>query len=41
MAYPFVDTAPQFLESDATLLASGSLYFYETGTTTPKNTYSD
>lgn len=41
MAYPFVDTAPQFLASDAVLLAGGSLYFYQTETTTPKNTYSD
>lgn len=37
----FVNPVPQFFDDAGNVLASGKLYFYETGTTTPKNTYSD
>ncbi len=31
----------QFCDSNGVPLASGSVYFYEPGTTTPKNTWAD
>jgi len=37
----FVNPVPQFFDDAGNVLASGKLYFYETGTTTLKNTYSD
>lgn len=37
----FVNPVPQFFDDAGNVLASGKLFFYETGTTTLKNTYSD
>jgi hypothetical protein len=37
----FVNPVPQFFDDAGNVLAGGRLYFYETGTTTLKNTYSD
>lgn len=37
----FSNPVPQFLSDNVTALAGGKLYFYESGTTTPQDTYSD
>ena len=37
----FVNPVPQFFDDAGNVLAGGKLYFYDTGTTTLKNTYSD
>jgi hypothetical protein len=37
----FVNPVPQFFDDAGNVLAGGKLFFYETGTTTLKNTFSD
>lgn len=37
----FSNPVPQFLSDNVTALAGGKLYFYESGTTTPQDTYSN
>jgi hypothetical protein len=37
----FVNPVPQFFDDAGNVLAGGKLFFYDTGTTTLKNTYSD
>ena len=37
----FVNPAPQYIDTDGKPLSGGKLYFYITGTTTPKDTFSD
>ena len=41
MANRFTDPRSQFLDSAGAVYSGGFLYFYETGSTTPKDTYSD
>lgn len=41
MAGLFVNPYPQFFNSTPSVYASGNLYFYESGTSTPLDTYSD
>lgn len=41
MATRFSNPAPQFLDANGDVYASGKLVFYDNGTTTPKNVYSD
>lgn len=41
MAFRFLDQNPVYLNASGEPCAGGFLYFFETGTTTPKNTWSD
>lgn len=41
MPFRILNQAPQYLTADGQVNAGGSLTFYETGTTTPKDTFSD
>ena len=41
MATRLLDQKPQYRLADGTLAAGGSLNFYDTGTTTPKNVYGE
>ena len=41
MPFRILNQAPQYLTADGRVNAGGSLTFYETGTTTPKDTFSD
>lgn len=41
MANRFTDPRPQFHSASSQVYSGGLLYFYETGTTTPADTYSD
>lgn len=40
-AFRYYDPNPVHFDNDGAVCSGGSLYFYETGTTTPKATYSD
>lgn len=41
MGFRFIDQLPQFFNASGQVLSGGQLAFYESGTTTPLNTYTD